>query len=367
MLVEAISESSHHRARVLFFVDQGVFEHWPDLNEQIGDYCQRHCDRLTMASGIQQIPGGEQCKNDPSVFKAICETIHNAQLCRHSFVIAIGGGAVLDVVGFAASVVHRGIRFIRLPTTSLAQADAGIGVKNGINAFGKKNFLGTFSVPWMVINDPQFLTTQSNRDWRCGLSEAVKVALVKDSTFFDQLVAATPALIQRNLDVATSLLHQSALLHLSHIADGGDPFELDQGRPLDFGHWAAHKLEQMSDYRLRHGEAVAIGVALDVVYSWRIGLLSKPQTDAVLDCLTGLGFRVNDPVMNDTTALLAGLDEFRQHLGGQLSIPLLTAIGQTINVDRIDRDQMMTAVQTLTDTSSKVNAVATEPAPWSVS
>ena len=138
----------------------------------------------------------------------------------------LGGGAVLDAVGFAAAAAHRGVRLVRVPTTTLAQADSGVGVKNGINAFGKKNFLGTFSPPWAVINDEAFLQTLSDRDWRCGIAEAVKVALLKSERFFDQIGEAVPRLRMRDEQALIPIVRRSAWLHLHHITDGGDPFEL---------------------------------------------------------------------------------------------------------------------------------------------
>jgi len=258
-------------------------------------------------------------------------------------VLAIGGGAVLDVVGFAAATAHRGVRLVRMPTTTLAQADAGIGVKNGVNAFGTKNFLGSFAVPLAVINDEAFLSTLSDRDWRCGLSEAVKVALIKDQRFFELIEASVPRLARREDAAMRPIVRRSAALHLQHIVTGGDPFELQGARPLDFGHWSAHKLEQMTDFRLRHGEAVAIGVALDVVYSAMTGRLAETEAQRVIEVLERLGFVLYDAAMEDP-ALLDGLEEFREHLGGRLTITLLEGIGRPVDVHEIDRDRLAGAI-----------------------
>src|SRR5204862_2038620 len=127
------------------------------------------------------VPGGERAKQSPALIAALHADLQRLGIDRQSFVVAIGGGALLDAVGYAAATAHRGVRLIRVPTTVLAQADSGVGVKNGINAFGKKNFLGTFAPPAAVINDSTFLVTLSDREWRSGLAEAIKVALLKDS------------------------------------------------------------------------------------------------------------------------------------------------------------------------------------------
>src|SRR6476646_7125322 len=154
------------------------------------------------------IPGGEQIKNDKRSFNRIVESVHMYGIDRHSYLTAIGGGAVLDVVGYAAAVSHRGVRHIRIPTTVLSQNDSGIGVKNGINYFCNKNFLGTFSPPVAVFNDDIFLTTLSDRDWRSVISEAIKVALINDADFFALLEEHALQLSNRDLDTMKYLIHR---------------------------------------------------------------------------------------------------------------------------------------------------------------
>jgi 3-dehydroquinate synthase len=259
-------------------------------------------------------------------------------------VLVIGGGAVLDAVGFAAATAHRGVRLIRFPTTTLAQADGGLGVKNGINVFGKKNFLGTFCTPWAVINDARFLTTLSDRDHRCGFSEAVKVALIKDASLFADLCADATSLAAREEEPTRRTVRRAADLHLRHIVEGGDPFELTVSRPLDYGHWSAHKLEQITRFELRHGEAVAIGVALDTLCSVGRGWLAPSSAGRVLSCLADLGFELDHEALSDTSSLLGGLEEFREHLGGRLTITLLREIGQPVDVHDMDATGVEAAV-----------------------
>ena len=268
--------------------------------------------------------------------------------------MAIGGGAVVDTAGYAAGVAHRGIRLIRIPTTVLAQNDASVGVKNGVNAFGKKNFLGTFAPPFAVINDSDFLNTLDQRDWISGISEAVKVALLKDPGFFDFIRTNAVQLQNRDMDAMKTLIYRCAELHLEHISTNGDPFEMGSSRPLDFGHWAAHKLEQLTNYELRHGEAVAIGIALDVTYSWLKGMISREEWKQVLDSLKNCGFRLYIPELQNrldqpehSDSLLHGLKEFREHLGGRLTIMLLEGIGKGLEVHEVDFDLYRKAVQHL--------------------
>ena len=151
-------------------------------------------------------------------------------------------------------------------------------MKNGVNAFGMKNLLGSFAPPFAVLNDADFLRTLQPRDKIAGVAEAVKVALIRDRAFFDWLEASADALRACEGAAMSRMIRRCAELHLDHIATGGDPFEMGSARPLDFGHWAAHKLEQLSRFRLCHGEAVAIGIALDVT----IPLLTRFLIDDVL-------------------------------------------------------------------------------------
>lgn len=337
-------------ARILVFVDQGVVDAWPGLIAEIERWASRNANdagRVVLAGPVRVVPGGESVKNDRSHLDDACQAIHDAGLCRRSYVLVVGGGAVLDMVGFAAAICHRGVRLVRVPTTTLSQGDSGIGVKNGINAFGKKNYLGVFAVPWAVVNDEALLKTLSDRDWRSGFVEAVKVALIKDRPYFEQIARDAVRIGARDEDAAIPVLRKSAAMHVDHIAAGGDPFELLEARPLDFGHWAGHKLEQMTDFELRHGEAVAIGIAIDVVYSAQVGLLSWDDAQRALRCLTDLGFTLRHPAMADAAQLLQGLEEFREHLGGELTITLLRGLGEGVEVHEIDADAMTFAINKL--------------------
>jgi 3-dehydroquinate synthase len=349
LLAELLGESigTDRDISAALVIDRGVAEAWPSLSEAVGHYLARFDSLRFDRQWTLILPGGESAKNDPAVLEKVIDLIDRARLCRHSYLFVVGGGAVLDVAGYAAAIAHRGVRLIRFPTTTLAQGDAGIGVKNGVNFRGKKNFLGTFAVPWAVINDASFLTTLSMRDWRCGLSEAVKVALVKDAALFEEIESMSERLAQRDEHALGPIIKRSAQLHLDHITEGGDPFELTAARPLDFGHWSAHKLEQMTNFELRHGEAVGIGIALDVLYSMLDGRIDRNDADRVLHCLQRLGFLLYHEKLRQMNELFDGLEEFREHLGGGLTIALLDAIGSQVDVHEIDRDRMMQAINEL--------------------
>jgi len=333
--------------KILFFIDAGVAEKHEYLTEAIRTYFQGQ-DQILLAEEILILPGGELVKNDGQYLDQTLLAINKYGIDRHSFVAAIGGGAFLDMVGYASCIAHRGVKHIRIPTTVLSQNDSGVGVKNGVNFLGKKNFLGTFSPPVAVFNDSFFLTSLSDRDWRSGISEAVKVALIKDLPFFEWLETNAEAMANREMSVMNEQVFRSAALHTNHISSG-DPFEMGSARPLDFGHWAAHKLEYLSNFEIRHGEAVAIGIALDSIYSELSGLISAEDSARIIKLLKTLGFVLYHESLaeNDKLNLWEGLNEFREHLGGRLTITILEKLGKGKEVHEVDFDLMKLAVDRL--------------------
>ena len=352
VLAEALGGPGARPAKALVVLDDALAQAQPDLAPQIEAAFAAQPAGVRLVHAPLFADGGERVKNSLKLTDELLTLLHRYAIDRHSYLIAIGGGALLDVAGYAAAVAHRGVRHIRLPSTTLAQADSGVGVKNGLNLFGRKNFLGTFAPPFAVINDFALLASLDDRHKRGGYAEAVKVAAIRDAAFFAELEAAAPALAGFEPATVQHLIRRTAELHLNHIATSGDPFETGSARPLDFGHWSAHKLEQISHFRLAHGDAVAAGIALDTVYSRRAGLLSAPAAERVLRLLEALGFRLFADEMahlNSTgeSAVLAGLDEFQEHLGGELTVTLLEAIGRGVEVHHIDRDQVLRSIDEL--------------------
>ncbi|MDP4655531.1 MAG: 3-dehydroquinate synthase [Algoriphagus sp.] len=332
-------------ARVFFVLDSGVVAHHPELISQIKVYVAAQSSRLALVGEPLVVAGGEACKNNPEAYQQVVEATNSFGIDRHSYLVALGGGAVLDMVGFAAAISHRGIRLVRIPTTVLSQNDSAVGVKNSINAFGKKNYLGTFTPPFAVLNDFTFLESLEDRDWRSGVSEAVKVALIKDLDFFEWLEKEAAALARREMEPMKTHIIRSAQHHMTHIA-GADPFEFGSSRPLDFGHWAAHKLEKLSDFRIRHGEAVAIGIALDSAYSYLQGRIDKADLIRIFKLFHTLGLALYASELHEE-ALLQGLKEFQEHLGGRLTIMVLDKLGKGVEVHEMDPELIGKALQLL--------------------
>lgn len=342
----------NQRSKVVFMIDQGVIDHHNELIDRIRTYFES-IPSVELIDDFYIFPGGEPVKNDRESQDEMLRIIDRHSIDRHSYVIGLGGGAILDAVGYAAAISHRGVRHIRIPTTVLSQNDSGIGVKNGINFFGKKNYLGSFTPPEAVWNDVRFLETLSTRDKRAGQSEAVKVALIKDAGFFNWLEENAHALSDFQDEPLQQSIVRCAQLHLHHITQNGDPFEKGSARPLDFGHWAAHKLEDLTNYDIRHGEAVAIGIILDTVYSGMKGYLDQESVQRVQTLFQNLSFGPSFKYLEGITSdqLMVGLEEFREHLGGKLTVTLLRGIGSGFEIHEIDQELMEKAFQHLIQTN----------------
>jgi 3-dehydroquinate synthase len=349
--VEAIRRRERDRRhRLLLVVDSNVAAAHPSLAADFEQYCTAWADHLESVAAPVIVTGGEACKNDITHTVHVIEKINDAGLDRQSFVVVVGGGAVLDMASFAAALAHRSVRVVRLPSTVLAQGDSGFAVKNGLNLFGKKNFIGTFVPPFAVINDLRFLSSLGDRDCIGGIAEAVKVAVLRDPAFFEYMESHAAGLAAHgDPDVLERTIRRSAELHLAHICGNGDPFELGSARPLDFGHWAAHKLEAITEHRLRHGEAVALGMALDIMYSVRLGELPRAEADRILRVLETVGFSLWDDALlqrdvHGRMSITQGLREFREHLGGDLHITLLRSIGAGFETNEMDERVVTLAV-----------------------
>jgi len=293
------------------------------------------------------VPGGAAAKNDEPVLRAILGHLAAAHPDRHSFVLAIGGGSVLDAVGFATAIFHRGLRLIRMPTTVLAQADAGIGVKNGIDFLGQKNLLGVFAPPHAVVCDRGMVRTLPREEKIAGLSECVKAGIIRDANYFHSLETDLPLLRECEPAALARAAETAARIHLRQITEGGDPFERGSARPLDFGHWAAHRIEVMSAKRVGHGNAVVVGMALDTVYANLAGLLPMADRDRIFALARGLGLPLWLPELDQTEDLLRGLGDFREHLGGKLCVTLPKAIGATVEVNAMDSLLIRRAIQSM--------------------
>lgn len=348
LLCNIIARAGNKKHKLFPVIDRQVFKSHPEIINQLEHYAQANSDLIELVLPPLLVRSGEVCKTDPAEVDQFYRITQERNIDRHSFALVIGGGSVIDAIGYAAATAHRGIRLIRMPTTVLGQNDAGVGVKNAVNYLGRKNYLGTFVPPFAVINDFNFLRSLPARDQRAGMAEAVKVSLIKDRDFFNWLFEQRHALAAFEDDAVEYMIRRCAELHLHHIATSGDPFEYGSARPLDYGHWSAHRLEELSHSDLRHGEAVAIGVTLDALYSHIQGLIDSTLVKKIITTLKDIGFSLYHPSLKQLNVSKA-LQDFREHLGGELCITLLTGEGRSAQFNYIDDDLMLRCIDEMVD------------------
>lgn len=328
-----------HHTNVMIFMDDKVAEVFPDLVSQAEQWARRYPDVMNLIAPVEIVPGGENIKKGWETINSMTRKMMDAGVCRHSYVMIIGGGAVLDAVSFAAAIFHRGVKQIKVPTTMLSQDDSGVGVKNGINHQGVKNLFGCFYPPDAVIIDYRFLRTLDRRDILSGVAEALKVAFIKDKNLYRYIKDNAVKIRENHWATLEYLVLKSSELHLDHIG-GGDPFEKGSSRPLDFGHWSAHKLEALSQNEIRHGEAVAIGMALDIYSAALLGMIPMEEAEEMVDTMKACGLILWHDILtrrdrSGQLELLGGLKEFREHLGGRLTLAMPVGIGKFVDVHEL--------------------------------
>jgi 3-dehydroquinate synthase len=342
LIMKVMNRKNENRChKALVYIDSGVAKAIPDLEAQLEAYFKAWPEHITLSAPPRILQPSDKMENGWKTIHSITEDIDRFHLCRQSYIFAIGGGSHIDIVGLAASLAHRGLRLIRMPTTVLGQNDAGIGVKNAIDQYGAKNFIGTFAPPFAVLNDYSFLAHLSDQGWIDGAAEAFKVAIIKDKHFLDFLCSNAHRFKARNQVAMEKLVHQCAVLHLDHIQTGGDPFEMGSARPLDFGHWSAHKLEVMSNYTITHGQGVSIGVALDSLYAAKIGFITVADATQIAQGLMDSGLPVWHELLLKEDAegeleVFDGLNKFREHLGGQLCLTLPKPVGKKQEIHEVN-------------------------------
>lgn len=241
---------------------------------------------------------------------------------RSTFVLAVGGGIVTDVAGFAASTYMRGLKFGFVSTTLLGQVDASVGGKNGVNVDGYKNMAGTFTQPQFVICDPGMLRTLPDREFRAGLAEVVKAAIIADADLFERIEGTTFEALRADTDLLTDAV--SAAIRVKADIVERDERESGDRRKLNLGHTLAHAIEKCSN-RMNHGEAVAVGTALIAGAAVKLGVSKAEDRDRIVAVLTKLGFGLTPPV--EVRRLLKEVVKDKKNEDGMLRIVLPVGIG----------------------------------------
>jgi 3-dehydroquinate synthase len=298
-------------------------------------------------SGIRAIsiviPPGESSKSWQT-FEHVCESLIAERIERDDVVVALGGGVVGDIAGFAAAVVRRGIDFVQVPTTLLAQVDAAVGGKTAINSRHGKNLIGLFHQPILVLADTALLDSLPPRAFRAGYAEIVKYALINDASFFGWLEHSWREIFaggaRREEAIARSCRAKAAIV-------GRDEREAGDRALLNLGHTFGHALETATGFseRLLHGEAVALGIALAFEFSTFLGLAASKESDRVIHHLDAVGLPTRLRAIGELPAaeeLLALMAQDKKVRRGKLTFILVRGIGASFVAPEVDADRVRT-------------------------
>jgi 3-dehydroquinate synthase len=275
---------------------------------------------------IVKINTGEGFKNIDNV-QQVLEKAKHFGLGRRSLMVAIGGGILMDIVGFAASVFRRGINYIRIPTTLLGQIDAGIGIKTGTNFIGSKNYIGTFYPPAAVINDIELLKTLPLHEIRNGLAEIIKMAILVDRRLFELVEDNIPCLLDKCCDTETELEITGRAIITMIDQLKVNFYELNLERLVDFGHTFSPFIETNSNYSISHGFAVAMDMAISTEISYLKGKISADEHDRILNLFLKAGLNIYNEKTYISKPMWASLHDIELHRGGDLNLVVPLEIG----------------------------------------
>lgn len=287
-------------------------------------------------------PGGEERKRLASV-EALAEKMVAEGGDRSSLVIAFGGGIVNDLGGFLAAIFMRGVPVLQIPTTLLAQVDAGVGGKTGVNLVSGKNLIGAFYQPVAALIDPDVLSTLPNREYRAGLFEVIKCGVIRSPGLFQLLVEKRDQVLAREPEIVQEMIAESVRIKAEVVS--ADERESDLRRILNFGHTIGHALESETGYaRYLHGEAVAFGMNAAVHLARKTGRLPEPDTRAILDTILRYG-PIPPPYGISAERLLARLKSDKKTIQGHVHFVLPEKIGQVAIVSGIPEAVVLSAIQ----------------------
>lgn len=314
-----------------------------------------HAERITAwlaGSGIRiqktVIPAGEQSKSLPTAIRVLDWLAHR-DIRRRDVLLAIGGGVVIDTVGWVASAYMRGIPYINAPTTLIGQADAAIGGKVGVDHGIAKNLIGAFYAPRAVVSCVGWLTTLDSRQVRSGLAEVIKLAVICSPELFDFIAEKLPWLLAIDVPSMRKLVHAASAIKCALVER--DPYEIDLRRTLNFGHTVGHALETVTGYGpVLHGEAVGYGMAVAIRIAVARGVLEPQVATRVTGLLRAVGLPVTPeeiPASFAADEVIAALAKIRQVRDGSLRFVLPAAIGTTLIADDVSDDEITAALTDL--------------------
>jgi 3-dehydroquinate synthase len=306
-----------------------------------------HGDAVRKASSERDpilVPDGERFKNTVTVGR-VYESLIRMGADRSTVIIAVGGGVIGDLVGFAAATYLRGVRLVHVPTTLLAQVDSAIGGKVGVNHMLGKNLIGAFHPPQLVVADPAVLSTLPRREFRAGLYEVVKYGVIASPALFDRVRTSLPAVFARDDDALTGIVSESCRIKAEVVS--ADEREAGLRRILNFGHTVGHALEAATKYRrYRHGEAVAYGMLAALAVGVARGITPTEDRDRVASLIAQLGPL---PPVSDLSAkeILAALSHDKKIVNGTLHFIAATRIGATTTLNDVTPKELKAALKAI--------------------
>ncbi len=313
------------------------------VNSLYGEFVEELLSSSGYVVHVVEVPDGEECKT-LRVVERVYDELVDLRFDRYSTVVALGGGSVGDLSGFIAATYMRGINYVQVPTTLLAQVDASIGGKAAINLPKGKNLVGVFYHPQLVLVDVDFLKTHDVRDFRSGLAEVVKYGVIMDREFFNYLVENRSKLLDVSSDELTYAILKCC--QLKAMVVGEDEFDRKGIRAiLNYGHTVGHAVEAYSNFTLRHGEAVAIGMCYEAKISAALKLAEESVVDTVCSVLSGLGLPTHIPVDVNTTKLVELMRRDKKSVGGKIAMVLLRDIGNSFLVSDVPEEVVVEVVR----------------------
>ncbi len=296
--------------------------------------------RSLKAAGYKPIvitlPDGERTKSFKWV-AAILDELVRHRIERQGWLLALGGGVIGDLAGFAASIYLRGIPFVQIPTTLVAQVDSSIGGKTGVNHVLGKNLIGTFCQPRMVLSDPGVLRSLPAREYRGGLAEVIKYGVIADGQFFDFLESSMPRILELEAAALHRIIKTSSAIKAAVVAE--DEREGDRRRILNFGHTLGHALETVTNYRrFKHGEAVAIGMVAAARLAYRLGLTSAEVVTRLRNLVLAAGLPSEIPRCS-SKALIQAMRQDKKVQSGHIYFVLPERIGQ-VSIRAVDESDI---------------------------
>lgn len=324
----------------LLVVDERL---WPAHGRAITRYADAHLH----CAGIVQLAGDETTKSFEAV-TALCATAIERALPRNGAFVAVGGGTILDAVGFAASIYRRGVAYVRVPTTLVGMIDVGVGIKQAVNFGGKKNVIGSFYPPLRTLNDITFLAGLPRRELACGIAEAIKIAVLCDRTLFALIEDHAGELVDSGFvsprSAGTALLVRAEAAMIAQLAP--NLYETSLCRTVDFGHSFSPLIETSTGYAVAHGEAVA----LDMLISTAIAVARTLCPPNVVDRLATLYRRIGLPVAHPALSPLLlerALSDARLHRGGALNLVVPTGIGSADFLQAVSYSELVAALHAI--------------------